>query len=337
MPTPRLDAPLSWLLATDDPGPRYLALRDVLGAGPDDAELRAARRAAHEAGPIAAVLAAMHPEGYWEKPGSGYGPKYRSTVWAVTLLAELGAHIEEDARIATACAYVLNHTLTPGGQFTTSPSGSAVGTIDCLQGNLCWALTALGCTDARLKGAFEWLARSVTGEGVAPVGDRSAAVRYYGYKVGPGFACSANNRLPCAWGGVKVMLALGQLPRRQRTALIKRAVAQGAEFLLNGDPAAAGYPFGSGSRPSASWFKFGFPVFYVTDVLQNVAALAALGYGRDPRLAGALALVRAKQDSQGRWALEYDYAGKTWGRFGPKGQPNKWVTLRALSALRAAA
>ena len=29
-------------------------------------------------------------------------------------------------------------------------------------------------------------------------------------------------------------------------------------------------------------------------------------------LAAALALVRDKQDSQGRWSLEYDYAGKTW-------------------------
>jgi len=64
-------------------------------------------------------------------------------------------------------------------------SGSPTGTADCLQGNLCWALTALGCTDSRLKGAFEWLARSVTGEGVAPASDRHAAVHYFGGKVGP--------------------------------------------------------------------------------------------------------------------------------------------------------
>jgi hypothetical protein len=47
-------------------------------------------------------------------------------------------------------------------------------------------------------------------------------------------------------------------------------------------------------------------------------------------------LVLEKQDAQGRWALEYEYAGKTWVEFGPKRQPNKWVTLRALSALKAA-
>ena len=43
------------------------------------------------------------------------------------------------------------------------------------------------------------------------------------------------------------------------------------------------------------------------------------------------------KDAEGRWPLEYDYAGKTWVDFGPKRQPNKWVSLRALRALQAAA
>ena len=55
-------------------------------------------------------------------------------------------------------------------------------------------------------------------------------------------------------------------------------------------------------------------MFYVTDMLQIVEALVGLGYGGDPRLANALALIRDKQDAQGRWPLEYDYAGKTWVR-----------------------
>ena len=55
--------------------------------------------------------------------------------------------------------------------------------------------------------AFEWMARTVTGEGIAPLTDKQAAVRYYAYKCGPGFACGVNNQRPCAWGAVKVMLA----------------------------------------------------------------------------------------------------------------------------------
>jgi hypothetical protein len=32
--------------------------------------------------------------------------------------------------------------------------------------------------------------------------------------------------------------------------------------------------------------------------------------------------------------MEYDYTGKTWVDFGPKKQPNKWVTYRALRVLK---
>jgi hypothetical protein len=52
-------------------------------------------------------------------------------------------------------------------------------------------------------------------------------------------------------------------------------------------------------------------------------------------LAQALNIIRQKQDAQGRWLLEYDYAGKTWCEFGAKREPNKWVTLRALRVLKA--
>jgi hypothetical protein len=324
----QISAALDWLLEPDDPGVRYLALRDVLRLPPGDAELLAARRAAHaRTAPVGQVLAAMDPEGFWAEPGPGYLPKYRSTVWALVLLAQLGARVEEDARVSQACRYALDHALAPGGQFTAS--GAPSGTADCLQGNLCWALFSLGCDDPRLDAAYEWMARSVTGEGVAPQGDRSAALRWYAGKCGPCFACGSNDRQPCAWGATKVMLAFGKLPQARRTERIDAAIRQGVDFLFSVDPANATYPSPYAAKPSGNWWKFGFPVFYVTDILQLVEALVSLGYGADPRLARALALVRGKQDAQGRWPLEYDYMGKTWVEFGPKKQPNKWVTLRA--------
>jgi len=165
--------------------------------------------------------------------------------------------------------------------------------------------------------------------------DRHAAVRYYAGKCGPTFACGANNKLPCAWGAAKVMLAFAKWPVARRTSTIDRAIEHGVDFLFSTDPAKADYPSGWNDKPSGNWWKFGFPVFYVTDLLQIVEALVGLGYGRDPRLANALALIRDKQDTQGRWPLEYDYSGKTWVDFGPKKQPNKWVTLRALRVLKA--
>jgi hypothetical protein len=325
---------LPWLLEADDPGVRYLALRDIFHLSSDDRELKSARKAAHKEGPIAEVLSKMNKEGYWVKPGPGYGPKYSSTVWSVILLAQLGASVHEDKRIEQACHYLLDQ-MAEGGQFTTSSSGAPSGTIDCLQGNLCWSLMEMGYDDPRLQSAYEWMARTVTGEGIAPLEDKDAPVRYYAYKCGPTFACGPNNKLPCAWGGAKVMLAFSNLPPKQRTPLIKKAIKQGVDFFFRVDPATANYPSGYAERPSGNWWKFGFPVFYVSDILQIAEALVGLGYGSDPHLSNALKFIQEKQDSEGRWPLEYDYTGKTWIDFGKKKQPNKWVTLRALRVLKA--
>jgi hypothetical protein len=101
-------------------------------------------------------------------------------------------------------------------------------------------------------------------------------------------------------------------------------------------PATAAYPARHDNKPSRDWWKFGFPVYYVTDLLQLVEALALLGYGSDPRLAHALQLIREQQDEQGRWKLNYDYNAKTWVNFGTPKEPNKWVTLRALRVLKTA-
>jgi len=324
--------PLPWLLESDNPGVRYLVLRDLLKLPPDDKKLKSARKIAHQAGSIAWVLSHMEKEGYWVKPGPGYNPKYRSTVWSMILLAQLGASAREDKRIEQACKYLLNH-MAEGGQFTSTSSGAPSGTIDCLQGNLLWSLMELGCDDPRMDKAYEWMARTVTGDELAPIEDKYAPVRYYAYKCGPTFACGVNNKLPCAWGGVKVMLAFSKLSAAQQTPLIEKAIKQGVEFFFGIDPATAKFPTRDDSKPNRAWWKFGFPVFYVTDLLQLSEALVGLGYGNDPRLSNTLNLIREKQDHEGRWPLEYDYTGKTWIDFGKKKQPNKWVTLRALRVL----
>ena len=117
------------------------------------------------------------------------------------------------------------------------------------------------------------MARSVTGEGVAPASDRQAKKRYYAGKCGPLFACGANDKKSCAWGAAKVVLALARLPVERRTPLIQQAIKAGVNFLFSIDPAQATYPSGWTGRPSQNWWKFGFPVFYVTDLLQIVEAL----------------------------------------------------------------
>ncbi len=322
---------LPWLLEETSPGIRYLAMRDLQKLSLDDPQLLSARAAAHKYGPIADVLSNMNPQGWWEERGPGYNPKYRSTAWSVILLAQLGACCMEDTRISMACRHLLDNAYCSGGQISMSNAPSA--TIDCLQGNVLWALTEMGYDDSRIEKAYEWMARTVTGEGIAPRTESKAPVRYYAGKSGPNFECGANNYNPCAWGAVKVLMAFSNLPEEKRSPLINQAISHGVEFLLSNKPDQAGYPNGFMDHPSRNWWKFGFPVFYITDILQIAEVMAYLGYLKDPRLAKTIELIQSKQLPGSGWALEYDYAGKTWGDYGDKNQPNKWVSLRALRVL----
>lgn len=325
--------PLPWLLSEGDPAVRHAALRSILDREEDDPEVRRARSAAMAEGPIAAILAAQHPEGYWVKPGPGYSPKYTGTVWQVIFLDQLGAS-GDDGRVRAACEYVLSHTQTDAGGFGASydeserrPPSSAM--IHCLNGNLLRALIGFGwLEDNRVQRAVDWLACSVTGEGIG---------RYYRTgTTGPGFCCAANEKLPCAWGAVKAMLGLARIPSNKRAPQVERAIRQGEDFLLSRDPAKADYPVAWGkTKPSESWFKLGFPSGYVTDVLQILEALCQAGAAGDPRLQPAVRWLLSKQDGQGRWRNQYAYNGKTWVEVEKQGQPSKWVTLRACRVLKA--
>jgi hypothetical protein len=329
----KTDAVLDWLLEKQDPGVRCFALRDIVGAPADDPEVRASRRATVRSSPVKEILAAEKPEGWWVKPGPGYAPKYTGTLWQVIFLGQFGAD-GEDRRVRRAADYVLDHSRSPYGGF--SAGANVTGMIHCLQGNIGASLLEMGFgDDPRLKEALDWLARSITGEGIAPTEEKDARVRYYrSGNSGPGFHCSANNHKPCAWGAIPALDALSRVPPRARSASIRRAIRQGTEFLFSRDPAVADYPMGWNTKPSGSWYKFGYPMGYVTDVLRGIEVLTTLGHGRDPRLGRAAELILSKRLPDGRWPLEYSYEGKTWFDIGEKRKPNKWVTLRALVVLK---
>ncbi len=333
--------PTDWLLESNDPGVRYLTLRDITGAG--EKEISEARQIACREGPVARIMAEMDPVGYWITPGLGYNPKFKSTVWSLLSLAQLGASSKEDQRIHTACRYLLDHALARGGQFTARrPTDMGL----CLQGNLLTALMDLEFHDERLTTAYEWMARRVTGEGLppkindeglAPGLDASGPFRYVKFIVDPPFGCRTNKGLSCGWAGVSVMMAFSRLPVSARTGIINRAVKAGVDFFFRTDPAAADFHDSKSGVPDKKWWQLKFPDFYPADILKLAEALTALGYGADPRLKNTLAWVRNKQDEKGRWPIEYiDRVRKMWVEYGTIGQPNKWVTLRAVRVLKRA-
>jgi hypothetical protein len=328
------DDPLPWLLEEDTPAVRHLALRQLLDQPADAPAVRQARAAAMTTDPIAGILAAEQPEGFWVKPGPGYTPKYRGTVWQVIFLDQLGAD-GHDARVRAACAYVLAHSQAKSGGFACYEGSSRPDApppqslaIHCLNGNLLRALIGFGwLEDERVQRAIAWEARAITGE---------ETPRYYlSGTSGPGFQCGSNDHLSCAWGAIKALLALARIPSERRTPPVARAIEQGVTFLFSADPATAAYPTGWGTSPL--WFRLSFPLGFTADLLQNLAVLCELGYASDARLANAVAWLLSKQDPSGRWRNEsaINSTSKMWVDFDRPGEPSKWVTLRACSVLKA--
>jgi hypothetical protein len=315
--------PLPWLLEADCPSARYLALTELLDCSAGDPHVMAARAAIPSVRPVRSILGAQFassapksgPVGYWIKPDVGYSPKYRATVWQVLFLAQLGAPPIEPIRHA--CDYVLDHSrrLTdrhgnPDGRFVAGKGARTA--INCLNGNLLWALGRLGyANDARTVEAREATAQAI---------------------VERGFGCYYNADLPCAWGDVKMLRALLEVPAGERSSAVQSAIRRGIEFLLSVPLLEATYP--TPGRVSRRWFQLGFPLGYQADLLESMTVLALAGHGDHPHLQAGAEWLLAKQDAKGRWTLE-QVPGKMWASFGRVGQPNKWVTLRALQFLKA--
>jgi hypothetical protein len=352
--------PIPWLLEPDEfqPAIRYYTLRDILGRDENDKEVKAAKAAIMASGPVPVILAAQHPEGYW-----GDRPRYTGTMPALVYIAQFGGD-GADPRIRAGCEILLSRFIDSGGSLRgLSLIGAPSDFNYCAAGIMGAALIDFGwLNDQRLQTAMEWLARTITGEGVADASDRDTSKGdYKSRNSSPPFACSHRNaNLPCAWGAIKAMIALNKIPPAKRTKNTQEAIKRGVDFLLSHDPAVADYPFGTGNRPSSNWFKFYYPLRSEADVLQNLEVLIALGQARNPRLANALDLVMSKQNQQGRWLLERTYKELAdtqekkvfyWYQNSlrlyinykdladiqeKKGQPSKWVTLRALRVLKAA-
>ena len=77
--------PIPWLLEHDESQPaiRYYALHDILGRDENDKEVKSAKAAIMNSGPVPVILAAQHAEGYW-----GKRPRYTGTMYALFYLAQ---------------------------------------------------------------------------------------------------------------------------------------------------------------------------------------------------------------------------------------------------------
>lgn len=339
--TPGAD-PTPWLLE-GDPSVRHAALTRLLDGAPDAPDAPEARRAIMREGAVPAILAAQGADGHFGERDRFYTAKYTGTVWQLIILAELGAD-GADARVRAACEAVLRDAQDPdSGGFSSGRSKKAVGglhsmVIPCLTGNLVFSLIRLGMLDdPRVQRAVDWITtyqRFDDAEGDAPTGwpyDRLEMCW---------------GRHTCHMGAVKALKALAEVPPERRTPAVERTLADGAEFLLRHHVHRRSHDLGRDSKPG--WRRFGFPLMYQTDVLETLGILTRLGREGattpggatvlgDEQMRQALDLVASKADAQGRWRLQSTFNCRFVVDIETKGEPSRWVTLRALEVLRAAA
>ena len=321
---------IRWLLASDDPSVRFFTLTGLLDESPDSPDAAAARREIMSEGAVPQILAAQLEDGHWEGRDRFYTAKYRGTVWQLVILAELGAD-GADERVRQGCEAVLRDAQDRlSGGFAVDRSKKDGGglhsrVIPCLTGNMVFSLIRLGMLDdPRVQAGIDWLttyARYDDGDGEAPTG----------WPYEPWEMCWG--RHTCHMGVVKMLKALAEIPQGRRSAAVRRTLDDGAEFMLRHHVHRRSHDLKRDSKPG--WKRFGFPLMYQTDVLEVLGILARLGRAGDERAREARDLVASKADAQGRWTLKETFNGRFVVDVETKGEPSRWITLKALQALRA--
>ena len=289
---------LAWLLEPRNPSSRTLALTQLLHRPADDSDVLAVRRAIPRATPARDILLAQYPQGYWMHPGIGYSPRYRATLWQILFLAQLG--MGRNAALDRAVEHVFDTNQREDGAFRASKQRDD--TPACLNGSLLWALETLGYGEAaEVQRAWSWLAGTVANDGLA--------------------ATYADGKA-CPWAAAKVLWATNAVLEERRSSAVRMLEETTAGLLLGEVPDPA--------RGDRRWVRLTFPLAHSADLLQWLAVLVEAGYGHDRRLDPARSWLAGKRLPDGTWPLEHS-PGKRWADFGSVGEPNKWVTLRALS------
>jgi hypothetical protein len=288
--------PTDWLLEPENPSVRYWTLVDVLGRPGDDAEVQETRAVIAQQPLVRELFAKQHPGGHWgdeTKPMTADG-----TLGVLGLLYTLG--VEPDEPTAAGCDSFLRFCQNECGGFSMVKTRRS-GIFPCTTGVHLPMLLYFGLgDDPRLRRAFEFVIEDMA---------RDDALD-----------CGRYQHRDCLWGAIAALNGLAALPEDMRSPQSEAVVRRLADALLNAE-----YDFeGEHKR----WLTFGVPRAW--DLLSALRALAAHGYGQDPRFAPLLNLVLSRQGDQGCWFC--GSVSRTWP-LEKRNRPSKWVTLDVLRLL----
>jgi hypothetical protein len=303
-----------WLLEPDNPSVRYRTLTELLDAPQDAPEVQQARAAILTSSPVRKIFARMHPEGYWLHRGLGAGISYAmssSTHFVLAYLAELRLD-RTDERIARAVdRYLALSEPDKAGPNLWEIPPDYRNHQSCLYAYNLRTFIRLGYRDdPRIQERVDVLLNDQRADG-GYLCDR------------PSFTARTKS---CIRGTTKALMAFAELPELWETDRCKALV----DYFLRRQAIYKSRPPGELIRGEVAATIFPFVIS--ASLIEPLYALSRMGYANHPALADAWKRLEAKRDEQGRYFL--DRSLQSIFNAGPNGQPNKWVTLYALVALK---
>ncbi len=292
------DDPIPWLLEPENPSARYLTLRHLLDSEEPDSQVTQAREAIQAWLPVREILRLMAPVDFWGRADRPFYGGPVGTAATLNLLAELG--LPRIPQVEAACENLFEHGQLESGAFTYD--GTPDRLILCHNSAAIRTLVHFGYRgDPRLERAIDYLAaRCATPAGLA---------------------CPYAYDHACLYGIAKALAAFAALPAAARSAERVHAVESLAAAALD-----HAFDFDGAEAP---WLAFGFPLNDTSDLVELCDALARLSYGPHPRLQTLLGVMMSRQTDAGRWIK---HRGSRALEVEEKGEPSKWITLRALRA-----
>lgn len=306
---------MEWLLDSD-PAIRWQVLRDLTDAPPEIVTAERARVATEGWG--ARLLALQGDDGQWAGgaffPGTQFqahlqveGQPWTATAFTLVLLQDFGIDPDHE-KVQEAVAQVHDHC-----KWEYAGEDFFSGEVEpCING----MTVAVG---------------SYFGQEVQGIVDRLLGEQLED----GGWNCEAERGSVRASFHTTIRVLEGLLGHERATGGSAESIAarrRGEEYLLTRNLFRRK---STGAVVDPQYLQFSFPTRWRYDLLRAFEYFRAVGDPPDPRMDEAIALLRAKQQPDGRWLLENSHPGAVhFPLEAGDGQPSRWNTLRALRVLK---
>ena len=309
-----MQAPVIQWLLDSDPSIRWQVMRDLTGAPAEKVAAERARVATEGAG--ARLLALQGTDGRWG--GAAWNRGWNSTMHVLMLLRDMGLDpASEQARRAV-------------NLVRDRVSWKGCGPKEC-DGNGFFEGELEPCINGQVGAAGAYFGQDVGGI-IARLLAEQPPDRGWNCEAARGSTRSSFNSTICV---LEALLAHEHAGGGSPEVIEARL--RGQEYLLERRlfrRRSTGEVIERDRKGGAVWTRFAFPTWWHYDVLRGLEYLRSAGVTYEERIGAAIELVASKRDRDGLWPLEARYPGVMLVKMDEgKGQPSRWITLRALRVM----